>query len=391
MDNKTPELTETFNQRVPFATSHSDRHAQYEALSPYRSAGQSLVKPNALFGNITVTKDQTVANPIQAAINRCAEVGGGRVLINTGTYSIANTITLKDNVSLVGQDPFRTELNFQFGTANIVTETGASNLEISNLSLNYCNNGSAVVYMDVPYLCELNNLIFTGNRSVTGTTFAVLVDSGYLIRMNNIDEYSSGGFVKAISDSAEVNMVNCSALDVDIGLEGDPITTGFDFSHFTNLDIHATKYAVKGDFYACVFNGGHYYNYGTTGTVVALDSVTTNNNVFQGCVIQNVMSNGVPLLIDSAGYNQFVGNTVVGTNTDGVRLQNGANDNTFVGNRITGHGTNSFGTAYSVRVGTASNNVSDTLITGNNLQVLGVTAGTVLNNGTNTVLSGNLT
>jgi len=74
------------------------------------------------------------ATVIQQVIDAVYDAGGGRVFIKAGTYSINSTITLKSNVSLVGENPNSTIL---LGTCEPIIEFGADEekMELSGLKI----------------------------------------------------------------------------------------------------------------------------------------------------------------------------------------------------------------------------------------------------------------
>ena len=84
--------------------------------------------------------DDTAA--IQAAIDAVTAAGGGKVVIPEATYLCASTVTLKNNVQLIGEGPKATILQFTSTTGNgINLQDNTSKTVIKDLKI-YANNGS---------------------------------------------------------------------------------------------------------------------------------------------------------------------------------------------------------------------------------------------------------
>src|SRR4030042_861471 len=96
--------------------------------------GGYITGPNAnqRFYTQVVSSNTLGSSPIQQAINEADRVGGGKVFIKSGTYTMGTNINLTSNIDLVGEDAKTTVLDFNLGINSITTS--GSNIVLSNLT-----------------------------------------------------------------------------------------------------------------------------------------------------------------------------------------------------------------------------------------------------------------
>lgn len=123
---------------------------------------------------------------IQKAIDTVHELGGGTVFIKSGTYYISSTILLYDNVTLQGEDPYLSILDFQGNTVAYPTNQiyisvkGTSgdhitNVIIRDLTITHCAYEElGIISFEYADWCKVQNVRMVDCND-SNDNFAVIV------------------------------------------------------------------------------------------------------------------------------------------------------------------------------------------------------------------------
>lgn len=170
---------------------------------------------------------------IQDAIDELDALGGGVIYFPAGTYTIVATLTLCDNVALVGEPgTVLTTGTDGFELADILLIDGKSDVSVRNLTLQGAADGNAAcvttgirirnnaarVHLESLRLFELGDCgIVVDNTTGAVPAFANRV----FIRDCMIDNYNGDGIV--IDQATNVDVVNCSIKrETGFTASGDP-------------------------------------------------------------------------------------------------------------------------------------------------------------------------
>ncbi|MBI2005626.1 MAG: right-handed parallel beta-helix repeat-containing protein [Candidatus Aenigmarchaeota archaeon] len=340
---------------------------------------------------ISSSKSGGAFTDIQDAFDYVNRLGGGKILLRTGTYNVTSNINFYSNIYLEGDDADTAVINFGSTNSGIqcvgTTNGTLSNISISNIGItnawagtpngaiviNYCNdilvekcrfqsNGSStnLAHNDINIVGNSSRIYILENRFIEGpTTLYVGAVSDIFFNENTIN--SSWGFlVEDVGTATQLmiknNIINKSGTNADalIFLESPGPRLMIEGNRFINPQTDS------------IYIGN------TIGAVVSNNIIDGNSNSLNGIIIA-----------DGALLCSITGNVVIrctsGTAADGVQIQN-SNYNIISGNAF---GSNS-GYGITITGGTAS---STNVVTGNIFRTN--TQGTINDAGTLTVISGN--
>lgn len=146
------------------------------------------------------TRSQAGFNDIQDAIEWVYSMGGGRVVVPNGTHLVSNDITLYSNITLEGDDPDLTVIDFQGGDAGTqdarqfhVTMMGTSgshitNATIKNLTITHCPFYElGVIRIQYADWCKISNVKITDSTYVGDpNVFAIFAENSTFVSIEDV-------------------------------------------------------------------------------------------------------------------------------------------------------------------------------------------------------------
>lgn len=285
---------------------------------------------------ISLSGEKGTFKDIQAAINYVNSLGGGRILVLPGTYTITTPIVIYSDIRLEGLS--RNDCIFDFNhTTNNISLSGsptATNIKIFSLTLKNCDNLVATVNLGNGLVIEVTDCLFMGNIS-TGYDLACV--SGGQIRIRDCRSESSGGFFynDSIDRSGEVSncvIVNPSGI---VFFGASAVFAGRQTTYSNNYvsSVSGANAIVSGKFYQCKFVNNIFVHSGSP-TAISVDLSNTTECYFSNNIVTNFAR--VPVDLNSSSKLFFNQNLISGIATSGLDI-NGTVECTFTGNHILGN------------------------------------------------------
>lgn len=254
------------------------------------------------------------AKAIQAAIDKCTEDGGGKVLLPRGRVFMAGPIQLKSNI----------ELHVE-ATATLIANP---NEDIYHLSAFGENQGEGMMWL---YADDAENVSISGKGVISGNGVAFMgaeLDDSY--ELKPVDKFDPRPHVLTLTNVRNlsirdvtirdgaywtVHLVGCDGAVIDgINLlnnlkirNGD----GIDLDHSRNVRI-SNCYITSGDDCICLKNRREYQQYGACHDIVVTNCVMTSRS----CAIKIGSEN-----MDSI-YNVLFDNCIIKASNRGLGIQN---------------------------------------------------------------------
>jgi hypothetical protein len=160
-----------YNHRVAELIDHLDESVENIKIKGAHRAYRAIV-------DVAGTGDY---DNLQDAINYVNSIGGGNILIMSGTYTISADITMYSNIKLIGEDDEACIIDFN-GTNKRVNIVGASdnylrNIEINNLQFTgRRGDNTGAIYIEFAQDINIQNCYFTDNwnsNTSTGTDITI--------------------------------------------------------------------------------------------------------------------------------------------------------------------------------------------------------------------------
>ena len=321
---------------------------------------------------------------IQTAINYVNGLGGGAILVKSGTYVQTSDITLYSNIQLIGEDDDTTIIDFNETEYNMrirgTVGTHLTNVTIENLRIEGCRrdedhainayyvddltikkcyftdnyraeNGGAATYGDINTQL-VTQLLIEGCRFVSSGASIVLTDINQGVAIGNYSINSNG---------LPFQISTCTNMRV----EGNTIVTpnaNYGIQDDGNISLFVTR--------------NHITEPLSAGINVSSDgNANFSDNYILG---DTLMNNGIRL--NNSTNNVYEGNTIVDAVDNGFYLAN-ADNNLILGNYINGSG------AYGISI--TSSTSANNLIIANYFN--GNVTGNIDDNGTTNNISNNKT
>lgn len=380
--------------------------------------GDSIVNGGIMtfesYQSITVSQqggDFTSLSGALNAINDNSQFRRYIIIVKPGTYTESSSITLKSYVNVMGSGMDQTIIKGDVTSSTLASSTlvtGASNIEISEITFNNLHSSSSNTYATCFYGSSTSNLNlrkvkFQTTGTITGTNQGLYLSSGSSIILEDIKSIVNGG-----STNNKGIVLTLSDIDVyggDISISGGSSTANYGLEiDRTTLDMVGTKITVSGStgtnrgIYTVNPSGTEYAtqfqscNVNCTGSG-AYSVYTADNQILVGAGSNLV---GATYYNGSSGAQSVMrlnscwkivnnsGNLVyTPISTLGVSLSS-TNGNLFVGDNagnpdLTGTGNTGVGT-----------DSAASLTTANNSTMLGSKAGNALTTGSNNTFTGRL-
>jgi len=320
----------------------------------------------SLSGELGTFKD------IQLAINYVNSLGGGKILIKKGRHVLGTSVTLYDNIYLIGEDKYSSYIDFNdkdyafkiYGTVgayknNITVENvGFINGEAPGagcFDLRYVNNftmkncygedvyDAVELFGSFMYISNSNRIVFENNYLVD-VDGAISITNSNKIKINNNQIYNASGtkvtYVTYIRDCLDINVENnliSSAKSYPpIWIED---STAVYVSQNTLVDCDCGIYVNKNsDNASC--NRVEVTNniaYSVTGTPYYFSFIyNTNNAVINGNIYNGTATNGI---MSNNCDNVTFSNNVINSCGTALSLGTGNDRNVVVGNVMNNNGT----------------------------------------------------
>lgn len=329
------------------------------------------------------TRSQAGFNDIQDAIEWVYSMGGGRVVVPNGTHYLTNDITLYSNITLEGEDPNLTIIDFQGGDSGTqdarqfhVTMMGTSgshitNAQVRNLTIAHCPYYElGVIRLKYADWCRISNVTIKDSTYVGDpNVFSIFAENSTFITIsdvifNNPDrgiylsyvDYSHINkcyFTSIEAESAVLNFNHCNFLTfrdntiddcgnisrdsiVHIGTYNPDFT--IDNNRFNNCHSGITiwgedmSFSSRGKIINNIFvgDGGYPFSSGAY-SAIDLDAVSTAPDVMiMGNSISGYRTSGITM---GLAYFRILDNIISNIGTDFILLD-AATEGTINGNVI---------------------------------------------------------
>lgn len=338
---------------------------------------------------ISLSRAQGTFQDFQEAFNYVNNLGGGRILVLPGTYTITKNLTMYSDVQLEGLSTADCILDFNNSSFNLSSVTSSSNIKISYLTFKNCfNTVTGTIYLDTIIRSEIANCDFYSNTPGSGLGHDIYAQAPSQLKVTFCRTFSSGSFYYA-DNSQLINEVSFNYIEGTSGYSfeaGSTSNGGGRTSYLTNRIVDPFKSAFYGRFVSLLIEGNVIAAGGSSLTQTAVNFTT-------GSTFVKMLGNGIDvgssansnpiILITDSNRMHFTGNTITssGSDMDGIKLV--ATDFcTITGNSI--EASVGGGTSYAVNISNAA--CDRTVVVGNFLNGL---TGDTLDNGTSSVIANN--
>lgn len=361
---------------------------------------------------ISLSGEKGTFKDIQAAINYVNSLGGGRILVLPGTYTITQSIMLYGDIILEGLSTADCIFDFNSTTFNL-SASSVSDITISRLTFKNCHNVlTGTIYLNTVTRADINHCAFEANTPGSGTGYDIYATLPRFVKVSFCLSTSSGGFYYS-DNASRINEVSFNDIQSPTGYVFGAGTTGNGGGatiYSNNNAASPVKSAVNGRFVTGVFQNntlnaggssltetlfvvtssnnlrliGNFFVVGSSSAQIGLDITSSNYISLVGNYVEAALNSNPVALLTSCDTAFFNGNTIrayaSGSGIDGIKLV--STDNCVVtGNAVYGVG---LGTSYGVNISNAA--CENTVVVGNTL--FGITADT-LDNGTGSVIANN--
>ena len=352
---------------------------------------------------------------LQAAIDDLSLGDGGHIFLQSGTYTISSTVSLKSSVQIIGENTSTTIIDFN-NTAGKISAAGTSAYTtgtIVNIANSVVLTGSGTAWQAN---LTTNHQIFLGNKwykisAITSDTQIILAE-GYTggatlpstyravipvkdIEIKDLTFKNSTGTALDFDDVRNVFLEDLEIVDNNKGFTMDNV------SEIAIDNVIVPSNTSNGcEFNNCGFgdmeglatpaNGGHGVVINNV-RLMPFDHCASNSNTGDGynittgdsvqLIVEASGNGGQGIEFVSANVGCFVHNSIIETNTsDGIKLTATTDDTIISQCQINDNG------GYGVNV--AASTDDNTIITTN--KFADNTSGAVNNSGTGTVIRGNV-
>lgn len=362
---------------------------------------------------------------IQAALDAVSSLGGGKVLLKMGTYSITAILSIASNVFLVGegwstniQVTNSTNLSAAIQFAANSSNNGVMDLQIDGNKANQTAGGalvwSAIVtnakvhnlyvhdsYKEAIYLSGATNCIVSNCYTFNNTNYGYgLEESGSTVSSGNkivnctSDGDGTGGagggfsiYYALTTRSYGNSIVNCTAKNIttsgSIGVSiwetyRNVVLGCYIYNCALGLQINSGyDNQILGNKILNTSNSYGVYIYQTSGQPLTINNFIANN------LIYSTVNAGIS--IASGVSNIIIGNVISYAGAQGMIVGSGCNYNILNNNKIT------YSTSEGLKVYSNNNSISGNVTNNNSIGTLGTNAGIFLTStASNNTLTGNI-
>lgn len=361
-----------YNTREPYVTAYDfdvthqipQGGINYTNLTPASRAYTAV---------ISLSGEKGTFKEIQAALNYVNSVGGGRVLILPGTYTITQSLTMYGDTFLEGLSARDCILDFNNSTFNLSTVTSASNITISSLTFKNCRNTtSGTIFLDTALQVTIENCLFNNNKNGSNVGYDIFADAPTNVHVEKCISEDAATFYYAddsgfygntsfntvrnnlVIDAANVAIQGGTTASVLGGGGGNTVYSG-------NTFTDGIKSVFSGQFPKAVISDNNLYWGSAVLTQVAMDFNDRSYNLrIVGNHIEAGRGGHVAIDIDTCNFITIIGNTITGEEASTpIILLTGTQKATITGNVVSNNNT------ISGMDGIKLVSADDTIITGN--------------------------
>ncbi len=367
-------------------TSKDVRYLKNYTIDPAARGAQAIVGTpnNAAGGDFT---------DIQAALSHVNSLGGGTVLLKSGTYTISSSLTIYSNTSLIGINNTGCIIDFNSTTNNLSADTSAQNILIANLTFKNCwNTTTGTIYFNLVGHSEIKNCQFSANKNGSNNGYDLYFYGCFNVSVRGCNSASSGVFLFADSMASLNEVSGCDLSgNANYVFQGGVTGNGAGQTLYqNNIIVDCVKSVFFGKFNIasivyniidfnsqtltqpiCDFNSsanmrviGNVFD-AESGGHVAIDMNDSPVNEFSSNRITGDEANTpIVALAASSDLNMFNGNIFNSTTSgmDGIKLVD-SDANVIIGNAVLISGA---GTSYGVNISNAG--CVSNVVVGNFLQ-----------------------
>lgn len=380
-----------YNTREPYVTAY-DFDVTHQIPAGGINYTNLTAASRAATAIISLSGEKGTFKDIQAAINYVNGLGGGRILVLPGTYTISQNIMLYSDIHLEGLSVADCIFDFGNSTNNVSLTTNSTNVKVSSLTFRNCQNTTTgVINLTSVSFVEIINCLFTANISTGYDIYASTVTS---LKIRDCVSNASGGFfscniVSGLGEVANNRIVDPSGY---VFFGGATNTTGSIVCR-GNIVYTPTKSIIYGKFASSNFTD-NIFSFTSVETETAIVLTYAAEVAFTGNSLDNLGSSQAGLSLTNGTRVRFIGNDIggdkdntpvilltdcvqctfsgnfisgrtTGASQDGIKLVNG-DQIVITGNFIRGSTTAGTGTSYGVNISDAASAVN--VVVGNYLQ-----------------------
>ena len=284
---------------------------------------------------------------IQDALNYVNSLGGGRILVMPGTYTISSVLTIYSDTILEGLSPVDCVINFNATTNNLVVADAAISITIANLDIRNSINTNGAIYVNntsaTSNLVKIVNCIFRTNTvdiganraggitvegctSSLSTQFYLATNATGLNRFRGCEFYSTSSWV--FQNARQVNIY-----DNYFQTPGTHVFRGDMDNSFITNNVFNSAGSVAALSISATDNLRVTNNFFVTYAILG----TVSNSQFTGNVFQSAVT-GINCVQMDGCSDTMVSNNKIDTGTqadiDGINLGTNCDNNVFTGNAI---------------------------------------------------------
>jgi parallel beta-helix repeat protein len=317
---------------------------------------------------------------IQAAVDYCNSMGGGKIFIEKGTYDIQSPINLYSNIEVYGEG-IGTVLKPSFansGDVGCLQAVGTSGAELENIYIHDLLIGNTIdtkvgqhgIYCSYVGLAQTTGLTSGDYSRYDSTTVGADKPNKMGVRIENCyvqNNNSYGIYLYSSNNIITGNTVQNSNYGIYLNSSANNTITGNTVQN--NSDYGIYLYSSNNN----SITGNTVQNNGSQGISLGASS----NNTVTGNTVQNNGSYGIYL--DASSNNTITGNTVQNNSSSGIYLYSSSNNNTVTGNTVQNNSSSG------IYLRSSSNNT----VTGNTVQNNGSTGIYLVSSSNNNTITGN--
>lgn len=303
---------------------------------------------------------------LEDAVEYVNRNGGGTIYIDSGTYVLNKSVRLYSDISLVGAGPGRTIIDFNNTTNNIwsyfsliefskVSSGDADsiqNIHISGIEFRNSTNQGAVVSIGACRNATISQCMFRNNYADIdfAAVFPGAIYENYFLCTNSYDSIDiSGGYVNVYNNYISGTTTKTC---IDVSTTGCKVINNNIEICNIGINIGADECVVSGNSVSSFYGTGILINQVSVSRVdsnYVVSTVTSDYGIFMNsCSYCNVTNNSilggtsaVPDYVNlgisiggTSAYNSVVGNTIFGSNSACIKVQQNANRNSVTGNAL---------------------------------------------------------
>lgn len=234
---------------------------------------------------ISLSGEKGTFKDIQAAINYVNSLGGGRILVLPGTYTITQSIMLYGDITIEGLSTADCIFDFN-STTNNFSATNISNLTLRNLTFQNCHNTlTGTIYLNVAVRILIDHCAFAFNET-GGSGCDIYVVQPSFLKVTFCTSTSPATFYYA-DEGGGINEISFNSITSSQNYTFQGGTTGVGGGrtrYSTNVINTPVKSAFFGKYQIATLDG-NYVNLGSTATQVCIDmdsgsDISLTNNRF---------------------------------------------------------------------------------------------------------------